>query len=102
MLPRDSVRGSRDCSPLKSVPARLECEPNCSKSASGESWERLTSVSIVLLDIGLFVLASVVLVEVLVRVFRLAPSTGIATVDQRQFGALPGIYAPGQRLVDLR
>lgn len=36
------------------------------------------------------------------RVFRLAPAAGIATVSQREFADLPGMYAPGQRLVDRR
>lgn len=36
------------------------------------------------------------------RLFGLAPVGGIATVNQRDFDRLPGIYVPGQRMVDRR
>lgn len=43
-----------------------------------------------------------ILAELVLRVFHLAPVGGIATVNQRDFERLPGLFVPGQRLVDRR
>ena len=51
---------------------------------------------------AIFFILSLVGVEVALRVFDLAPAGGVATVTEREFGRVPGIYAPNQRLTDLR
>lgn len=38
--------------------------------------------------------------EMLLRVFGLAPTVGLVTMDERQYATLPGIFAPNQRLVE--
>lgn len=40
--------------------------------------------------------------EVGLRAFHLMPAGGIATLGERGFARLPGLYVPGQRLVDRR
>lgn len=45
---------------------------------------------------------AVLLVEAILRVFHLAPVGGIATVNQRDFDRLPGLFVPGQHMLDRR
>jgi len=47
-------------------------------------------------------MGGIILVEVFLDSFAWAPSVGTATVNQRQFAELPGIYEPFQRLIDSR
>lgn len=46
------------------------------------------------------VILSVAIVEVTLRLFHLAPVGGLTTVTQAEFDRIPGIFTPGQRLVD--
>ncbi|HVP39740.1 MAG TPA: SGNH/GDSL hydrolase family protein, partial [Candidatus Saccharimonadales bacterium] len=50
--------------------------------------------------VGVFVAVIVALgiAEVALRVFHLAPSSGVATVDAADFARLPGIFAPNQHV----
>jgi hypothetical protein len=50
--------------------------------------------------LGVGALIAVLLVEALLRVLRLAPASGVATVTEAEYHSVPGIFAPGQRLVD--
>lgn len=43
-----------------------------------------------------------VVVEVILRVFELAPTAGISSVNERQFFSVPGVFAPGQSIIDRR
>ena len=45
---------------------------------------------------------SLVLVEAGLRFFHLAPAGGLATVSQRDFDRLPGLYVPEQHIFDRR
>src|SRR5689334_13166905 len=55
-------------------------------------------VPLVLICTG--VVTALVAVEVLLRVFGLAPAGGLATVNQRDYERFPGIFTPNQQLVD--
>ena len=46
------------------------------------------------------IVLALVLVELTLRLFDLAPVGGVATVNQRDFERLPGLFTPGQRLID--
>lgn len=61
---------------------------------------RIWAFRIAAVAIGLAL--SLLLVEMALRLFGLAPVGGIATVNQRDFDRLPGIYVPGQQMVDRR
>lgn len=52
--------------------------------------------------VGGALIVAVVMLEVALRLLRLAPTDGVFTVDARQFGALPGILAPAPTIVDRR
>lgn len=43
-----------------------------------------------------------VIAEVALRVTRLAPAKGLHTVNQAEFDAVPGLFSPGQSLIDWR
>ena len=45
---------------------------------------------------------ALVLTEIVLRVAHLAPATGVVTVTEREFARIPGLFAPGQHLVDRR
>jgi hypothetical protein len=45
------------------------------------------------------VLATLIVVEILLRLFQLSPTDGIQSVNSEQFNSIPGIYAPGQRVI---
>jgi hypothetical protein len=47
-------------------------------------------------------LAGVAIVELSLRVFSLAPSLGISTASEAEFRRVPGLFGPGQRVVDRR
>ncbi len=49
--------------------------------------------------IGLSFIVALVLAELLLRLFGLAPTEGLATVNVSDFRRLPGIFAPNQELV---
>src|SRR5213594_1062766 len=42
------------------------------------------------------------LTELVLRIFVLAPVNGVATVTERQYQRVPGLFAPNQRLIDRR
>lgn len=44
--------------------------------------------------------AALALVEIGLRVFSLAPSAGISTATEAEYQRIPGLFAPGQRIVD--
>lgn len=48
------------------------------------------------------VLFGLLLAEAALRVLNLVPAEGLATVAERDFDEVPGIYSPGQELVDRR
>lgn len=52
-----------------------------------------------LLAAALGVLLALAAAEGLVRALGLAPVAGVATVDERQFRRLPGLFVPGQRVL---
>lgn len=47
-------------------------------------------------------LVSLVVAELALRVFRLAPTEGLTTVTARQFDAIPGLFSPSRTFTDLR
>jgi lysophospholipase L1-like esterase len=47
-------------------------------------------------------LVTLILTEIVLRTFNLAPTTGVATVNEFEFNTIPGIFAPNQKLVDTR
>lgn len=54
-------------------------------------------------NIGLVLLSiiiALILVEVVLRVFELAPTTGISSVSETEFNSIPGIFTPGQKVLD--
>lgn len=54
---------------------------------------------------GLLLLSTtfaVILAEAVLRVFGLAPTGGVSTVTESQFQEVPGIFAPGLKLVETR
>jgi hypothetical protein len=53
-----------------------------------------------MMAIGL--VGSVILAEIVLRLFHLAPAEGVATVNARQFERIPGMFAPNQRVHDLQ
>jgi hypothetical protein len=53
-------------------------------------------------SVALGLAAGLLVAEVVLRVFHLAPSNAVSTVTTAQFEAIPGIWAPGQDLVDRR
>jgi lysophospholipase L1-like esterase len=50
--------------------------------------------------LALGLVASVAVIEIGLRVFSLAPSSGIFTVNEAEFARVPGLFSPGQDLVD--
>lgn len=44
--------------------------------------------------------ATILLAELVLRISGLAPTGGLATVTQAEFDRVPGLFSPGQRLVD--
>ena len=50
--------------------------------------------------VGSGLMASLVVAEITLRMFHLAPVGGLATVSQREFERVPGLFHPRQRLVD--
>ncbi len=48
------------------------------------------------------VVIALMLVEVVLRVFSLAPSVGISTVTEAEFRRVPGLFGPAQHVVDRR
>jgi GDSL-like lipase/acylhydrolase family protein len=52
--------------------------------------------------IGVGLAVALVLVELLLRLFALAPTNGLATVTEAEFGTVPGMLSPGQDFVDRR
>lgn len=58
------------------------------------SWILALTASLIGLALALLV------AEVMLRVLDLAPTGGLATVSQREFERLPGLFAPGQRVLD--
>lgn len=53
-----------------------------------------------LIALGLGLLAAVAFVEIAIRVLQLAPSQGVSTVDEADFDRVPGLFGPGQDIVD--
>jgi lysophospholipase L1-like esterase len=51
---------------------------------------------------SLGVVLALALTEITLRVFRLAPASGVVTVTAQRYTELPGILAPNQQLVDRR
>lgn len=49
--------------------------------------------------VGLSLIIALVLAELILRLFGLAPTEGLATVNTTDFARIPGIFAPNQRLV---
>ena len=45
--------------------------------------------------LALGLLVALVLAEIVLRVFRLAPSEGASTVTAREFDRIPGLFGPG-------
>ena len=64
------------------------------------SFHRALVPKLALVLAGLFV--GSVLAELTLHVLQLAPSRGVATVNESDFRALPGLFAPNQDLVNLR
>lgn len=52
--------------------------------------------------IAVGVVAGLLLAEIALRVANLAPTTGVATVTEKQFQRIPGLFAPGQHTTDRR
>jgi hypothetical protein len=50
--------------------------------------------------LGLSLVVALAIVEVVLRVFSLAPSAGISTVTESEFRRVPGIFGPGQQIID--
>lgn len=48
------------------------------------------------------ILISLALVEIMLRTFELAPTSGISTMNEKEFKDLPGIFSPGQNIIDKR
>ena len=53
-----------------------------------------------LVALGLGLLVAVGFVEIAIRVLQLAPSQGVSTVDEADFDRVPGLFGPGQDIVD--
>ena len=51
---------------------------------------------------GLSLVVTLAIAEVVLRLFHLAPAQGVATVNAKQFERLPGMFAPNQRVRDLQ
>jgi lysophospholipase L1-like esterase len=51
---------------------------------------------------GFGLLVALLLAEMLLRIFRLAPSQSIATVNASDFERSPGLFTPGQDIIDLQ
>ena len=50
--------------------------------------------------VGLTVIVAALAVEIALRVFHLAPFAGVGTVSESDFPMVPGIFGPGQEIVD--
>jgi len=79
--------------PISSAPESPE-----PKAAKQQHWYRQWLIRLVMIAVG-FVIA-LVATEVLLRTLSLAPAGGLATVNEREYRQLPGIYTPNQRLID--
>jgi hypothetical protein len=55
-----------------------------------------------LLLLGVALVVALVIAELVLRLFHLAPAQGISTVSAKQFERLPGMFAPNQRVRDLQ
>jgi len=55
-----------------------------------------------LVAMGISLVVALAIVEVVLRLFHLAPAQGIATVNAKQFQRIPGMFAPNQRIRDLQ
>jgi hypothetical protein len=51
---------------------------------------------------GVGLVVALILAEIVLRVFHLAPAQGIATVNARQYERVPGMFAPNQHVRDLQ
>jgi integrase len=60
------------------------------------------AIGFVALALGIGLVLSIATAELVLRVLRLAPSQGIATVDEAHFDKVPGLLLPGQDIVDLQ
>jgi lysophospholipase L1-like esterase len=52
--------------------------------------------------IAISIILALCLAEITLRLFDLAPSTGVFTVTDSDFEKVPGIFTPNQQLVDMR
>ena len=64
----------------------------------GATGMRLLIFRLLAITIGLAV--ALVLTEACLRLLDLAPTSGLSTVTDREFGKVPGIFAPGRRIVE--
>src|SRR5687768_299856 len=64
----------------------------------GKSRARAILFAIAALGLGFG--AALILVEIVLRAFSLAPSAGISTVTESEFARVPGLFGPGQRIID--
>lgn len=80
-------------------PARYTAPaPSARTPAPSRSRARTRLLGVLALAIGS--VAALVLAEIALRVLHLAPSDGISTATAREFARVPGIFSPGQRVVD--
>jgi len=71
-------------------------------AGSAERPGRLATALRRFLFMGVGVVVALLVVEAGLRLFRLAPAQGIATVNAKQYERVPGMFAPNQRVRDLQ
>lgn len=64
--------------------------------------QRMRGLVVRIAAVGAGLAAGVLLSEGALRVVKLAPTVGVVTASEREFGSIPGILSPEQDLVDRR
>jgi hypothetical protein len=68
--------------------------------AARRDWLAVAVRRLLLMAVALVI--ALVIAELVLRLFHLAPAQGVATVNARQFARVPGMFAPHQHVRDLQ